>query len=94
MMLNAGTLEFTKQYPHGALVHDRLGRKLDHVFGCDPLTGEVIMYDFRPVFWNRILNGSIRLRRWDYWRWHIRSGLPTRHGFWPAPLTITPIQPM
>jgi len=90
-MLAAGSPAFQQLYPFGATVHDRHGRRLEAVLACDPLTGEVVMmYDDRPPVWSRLICGARRFWRWDYWRWHICGGLPTRHGFWPAPLHIVP----
>jgi hypothetical protein len=51
------------------------------------------MVDWRPTLWQR-LTTTLRSRRHQRWRWlAFRSHIPTRHGFWPAPLTITPNAP-
>jgi hypothetical protein len=83
--------EFRQLYPRGAVVRDRLGRRLENVHAYNPDTGEVIMVDWRPTLWQRLTS---RLRRSSRWNWlTLRSHIPTRHGFWPAPLTITPRDP-
>jgi len=82
--------EFRQLYPRGAVVRDRLGRRLENVHACDPDTGEVIMVDWRPTLWQR-LTGP--MRRDQMWYWMTLRGIPTRHGFWPAPLSITPNAP-
>jgi hypothetical protein len=80
-------------HPQGLDVHDARGRQLHGVFACDPETGEVIMVDWRPTLWHR-LTTTLRTMRHQRWRWlAFRSHVPTRHGFWPAPLTITPREP-
>jgi hypothetical protein len=83
--------EFRQLYPRGAVVRDRLGRRLENVHACNPDTGEVIMVDWRPTLWQQLTR---RLRRSPDWSWlAFRAGIPTRHGFWPAPLSITPLEP-
>ena len=71
-MLNANDPAFRELYPHYARVYDATGRELHNVLACDAVTGEVVMYDFRP----------------DPRRSHAGGLLPTRRGFWPAPLRI------
>jgi hypothetical protein len=85
--------EFWAAYGRGAMICDARGRKLQFVMACNLETGEVVMYDDRPPVWNRLIRGARRFRRWDYWRWHICGGLPTKHGFWPAPLQVVPKEP-
>jgi hypothetical protein len=76
-------------HPQGLAVHDARGRQLHGVFACNPDTGEVIMVDWRPTLWQRLTR---RLRRSPDWSWLAMSaGIPTRHGFWPAPLVVTPM---
>ena len=83
--------EALERHPQGCWVFDATGHRLDHVFACNPDTGEVIMVDWRPTLWQRLTS---TLRRSSRWNWlTLRSHVPTRHGFWPAPLTITPIDP-
>jgi hypothetical protein len=91
-MLAASDPVFKGLYPFGAIVMDNRGRQITDVFACNPVTGEVIRFDWRPSLWSRFVSGSVTLRRYDWWRWMFRSGLPTRHGFWPAPLTVTSIE--
>jgi len=44
-MLDANDPAFRQQYPNGATVYDRTGRRIGNVFACNPETGEVITYD-------------------------------------------------
>jgi hypothetical protein len=90
-MLAATDPAFGQLYPFGAIVHDATGRELRQVFACNPLTGEVVMWDGRPSPWNWLIHGTRKFRRWEYWRWLMHGGIARRHGFWPAPLTITAI---
>jgi hypothetical protein len=81
--------DFRKLYPHGAVVRDRLGRRLENVHACNPDTGEVIMVERRTTLWQRLTR---RLLRSPDWSWlAVGAGIPTRHGFWPAPLVVTPM---
>jgi hypothetical protein len=92
-MLDASEHAFRAMYPTWARVYDARGRELKSVMACDPLTGEVVMVDLRPSFWDRLMR-PLRARRLSWWRWlAYRSGLPTRHGFWPAPLRIVANDP-
>ena len=87
-MLDARSVLATN--PNGVTIHDARGRLISGVFACNPDTGEVIMVDWRPTLWQR-LTTTLRSRRHQRWRWlAFRSHAPTRHGFWPAPLSITP----
>lgn len=96
-MLDANDPAFQERYPNGAIVRDRLGRKLSNVVACDPETGEVITLTVLPIvaWWARV-----RWRIVDGHRlWQPRGELAIvgdelarRHGFWPAPLTIEPRQ--
>jgi len=82
--------EVLERHPQGCWVFDATGRQLKHVHACNPDTGEVIMVDWRPTLWQR-LTSTLRSRRHQRWRWlAFRSHIPTRHGFWPAPLHIVP----
>ena len=86
---------FAKAYPYGAWVYDAKGRALQGVIACNSDTGEVLTADCTlvQVFWYSVLN-----RRWpppkrrDMWlrRLFLPFGdsIGTRHGFWPAPLTL------
>jgi hypothetical protein len=92
-MLDAADAAFRAMYPHWARVYDARGRELRQVTACNPDTGEVVMVDWRPTLWDR-LTRPLRTRRLSWWRWlAYRSGLPRRHGFWPAPLTVVPNDP-
>jgi hypothetical protein len=44
-MLDANTPAFRQQYPNGATVYDRTGRRIANVFAYNPETGEAITYD-------------------------------------------------
>jgi hypothetical protein len=83
-MLDANDPAFQEHYPNGAIVRDRLGRRLWNVIACDPETGEVISvvglgdkapggerYELLPA-----VEGQLRRCR----------------EFYPAPLTIEPRQ--
>jgi hypothetical protein len=73
-MLDANDDAFWQHFTDGAVVFDARGRQLHNVVACDPLTGEVVMVDLRPAPW------------WQHLAY--RTGIPRRHGFWPAPLTV------
>ena len=80
--------EVLERHPQGCWMFDAAGRQLKHVHACNPDTGEVIMVDWRPTLWQRLTS---TLRRSSRWNWlTLRSHVPTRHGFWPAPLHIVP----
>jgi hypothetical protein len=83
-MLDANTPAFRQQYPNGATVYDRTGRRIGNVFACNPETGEVIAFDSSRLTraWIRLVN-LLPLQQW--WK---EASICTRHGFWPAPLTI------
>jgi hypothetical protein len=79
--------EIWTQYPNGATVYDRTGRRIGNVFACNPETGEVIrrvpwgegrahpiVALFRLLGTLHLLNPSLSLIR--------------RHGFWLAPLRV------
>jgi len=86
MITAAETLE---RHPQGCWVFDATGRQLKHVQAWNPDTGEVIRVDWRPTLWQRL---TTTLRRSSRWNWlTLRSHVPTRHGFWPAPLVVTPM---
>jgi len=99
-MLDAKDPLFCRLYPHGATVHDATGRHLCGVIACNPLTGEAIVADLRPTPLDLVLRRlDLLLLRFcsdQHWRFgwlpyspHIKH----RHGFWPAPLVVTPIVP-
>jgi hypothetical protein len=90
-MLCANDPRFRELYPNWANVYDARGRRLLDVMACDAATGEVVMYDPRPDPWDRLFHYLTPSRRARWWR--LRSRLPTRHGFWPAPLRIVPKDP-
>jgi hypothetical protein len=82
-MIDANTPAFQQQYSNGAIVRDRLGRRLCGVVGCNPETGEVISVvgmdgslasDTEGIL--PVVVGEVRKRR----------------RFYPAPLTIEPCQ--
>jgi hypothetical protein len=85
-MLDANSPAFQQQYPNGATVYDRTGRRIGNVFACNPETGEVITFDSRQLTraWIRLVN-RLPLQQW--WR---DVSICQRHGFWPAPLAIKP----
>jgi hypothetical protein len=83
-MLDGNTPAFREQYPNGATVYDRTGRRIANVFACNPETGEVITFDSSQLTraWIRLVN-RLPLQQW--WR---DASICKRHGFWPAPLRI------
>jgi hypothetical protein len=85
-MLDANSPAFRQQYPNGATVYDRTGRRIANVFAYNPETGEAITADSRQLTraWIRLVN-RLPLQQW--WR---DVSICKRHGFWPAPLTIEP----
>jgi hypothetical protein len=102
-MLDANNPAFREQYPNGATVYDRTGRRIGNVFACNPETGEVITCDMGWIAkaWLRVLwakDPFSHAYRWRLGRLRFPSRLPRyevvsgeilrRHGFWPAPLTI------
>jgi hypothetical protein len=44
-MFDANTPAFRQQYPNGATIYDRTGRRIANVFACNPETGEAITFD-------------------------------------------------
>ena len=85
-MLDANTPAFRQQYPNGAIVRDRTGRRISGVVAFNPETGEVIRHGK-----SRILGAVLRLVRGRQQRWDLPAEF-WRHGFCPAPLTIEPRQ--
>ena len=83
-MIDANSPAFQQQYPNGATVYDRTGRRIGNVFACNPVTGEVSAFDSSQLTraWIRLVN-RLPLQQW--WR---DVSICKRHGFWPAPLTI------
>jgi hypothetical protein len=81
-MLDANTPAFRQQYPNGATVYDRTGRRISGVVACNPETGEVIRHGK-----SRIVGAILRMARGRQQRWDLPAEF-WRHGFWPAPLTI------
>ena len=83
-MLDTNTPAFRQQYPNGATVYDRTGRRIANVFACNPETGEVITFDSSQLTraWIRLVN-RLPLQQW--WR---DVSICKRHGFWPAPLRV------
>lgn len=90
MILHASDPEFSRLYPYGANVHDRFGRRLPQVVWCNPLTGEVdrVWITRNPLLLLPSLLG-LRLKPRSFMGWY-EYQVSHRHGFWPAPLTITP----
>lgn len=75
-------------HPNGAVIRDRLGRKLDSVVAANLKTGEVILLGRSPL-----------AEFWVLFRWQLatrRRNEPdmfvTRHCFYPAPLSTEPRQ--
>jgi hypothetical protein len=106
-MIDANTPTFREQYPNGATVYDRTGRRISGVVACDPETGEVITHAVGWIakvwfnaLWVQDRFSHTYLRRFDWLsigprllRETVVGGeLLRRHGFWPAPLTIKPRQ--
>jgi len=92
-MLDATDPAFQERHPFGATVHDAHGRHLARVMACNPLTGEVVMVDMRPSLWDQMVRPFRRTA--DGWlrKLVFGHGIHYRHGFWPAPLTVTSIDP-
>jgi hypothetical protein len=88
-MLDSNAFPFRQQYPNGATVYDRTGRRIANVITCNPETGEVVSYDSSQLTraWIRLVS-HLPLQRW----WGDVS-ICSRHGFWPAPLTVRPNMP-
>jgi hypothetical protein len=85
-MLDANDPAFREQYPNGATVYDRTGRRISGVVAFDPKTGEVIR-----IGESRIVGAILRMARGRQQQWDLPAEF-RRHGFWPAPLTIEPRQ--
>jgi hypothetical protein len=103
-MLDATTPAFQQQYPNGAIVRDRTGRRIANVIACNPETGEAITYDTSGL--TQALLRLVQLNSPKAWRLRLQGArvswqegsygvfsksnhqLLRRHGFWPAPLTI------
>jgi len=85
-MLDANTPSFRQQYPNGANIYDRTGRRISGVAAFDSETGEVIRSGK-----SRIVGAVLRLVRGRPQIWDLPAEF-RRHGFWPAPLTIEPRQ--
>jgi hypothetical protein len=103
-MLDANSPAFQQQYPNGAIVYDRTGRRIANVFACNPETGEVITFDTSGL--TQALLRLVQLNSPKAWRLRLQGAkvswqegsygvlnksdyqLLRRHGFWPAPLTI------
>jgi hypothetical protein len=82
-MLDANSPAFRQQYPNGATVYDRTGRRISGVVACNPETGEVIRHGK-----SRIVGAILRMARGRQQHWDLPAEF-WRHGFWPAPLTIS-----
>jgi hypothetical protein len=102
-MLDANSPAFRQQYPNGATVYDRTGRRICGVIACNPETGEVITHSVGWIarawfnaLWVQDPFSCTYLRRFDWLRIGPRLLGETvvdgeflrRHGFWPAPLRI------
>ncbi len=81
-MLDANDPAFREQYPTGATVYDRTGRRISGVMAFDPETGEVIR-----IGESRIVGTILRMARGRQQQWDPPAEF-RRHGFWPAPLTV------
>lgn len=91
-ILDANDAIFKVLYPCGASVYDATGRCIPDVVACDPITGEVIRIAGRWASPMHALFSRYRQPAPSWWTWlHYRDCLPRRHGFWPAPLTVTPL---
>jgi hypothetical protein len=103
-MLDTNTPAFREQYPNGATVYDRTGRRIGNVIACNPETGEVITYDTSGL--TQALLRLVQLNSPKAWRLRLQGArvswqegsygvfnksdyqLLRRHGFWPAPLRV------
>jgi hypothetical protein len=87
-MLEANDDAFWLENFDGAVVFDARGRQLRSVIACNPLTGEVIRADFRTSLWSRMVRPLWPIAQG--WLRELVFGFTTstRHGFWPAPLTV------
>ena len=83
-MIDASDPTFLQLYPNGAIVRDRLGRRLTGVEACCPETGEVISVV-------GLDNKSPRGERHELLP-AVEGQLQRRRQFYPAPLTIEPRQ--
>ena len=83
--------EFQARYGLGARLYDARGRELRNVLSCDIDTGEVVMLDRRLSPATQFYRLLARPR--PYWPWVFPRSIPTRHGFWPAPLRVVPATP-
>ena len=75
MMLEADTPSLREQYPNGCQIYDARGRLLRLVVACNPETGEVIRCESDGK--------AVAL--------NVSGGPWKRHGFWPAPLRVVPL---
>jgi len=109
-MLDAASPDFRQQYPNGATVYDRTGRRIGNVFACNPETGEVITYDTSGL--TQALLRLVQLNSPKAWRLRLQGArvswqegsygvfsksdyqLLRRHGFWPAPLRVRANMPL
>jgi hypothetical protein len=81
--------EILSRHPQGCWVFDATGRLISGVFACNPDTGEVVMMSqaSSPLQWLIMLLPRPR----PAWTFRLfRTDIPTRHGFWPAPLHVVP----
>ena len=79
-------------HPYGTQVHDSHGRLIREVFACNPDTGEVICAQPLPHPRSRLRHLIPKLPpplKTIAVHWFLRL----RHGFWPAPLTLSPHPP-
>ena len=82
-MIDASSPTFRQQYPNGAIVRDRLGRRLCGVVGCNPETGEVISAVGMDGSLTSDTEGMLPV---------VVGEVRKRRRFHPAPLTIEPRQ--
>jgi hypothetical protein len=81
-MLDVNTPAFRQQYPNGATVYDRTGRRIRCVVAYNPETGEVIRNGA-----SRIVGAVLRVVRRRPQIWDFPAEFRS-HGFWPAPLRV------
>ena len=80
--------QFWDLYGLGASVYDARGRRLHKVLSCNLETGEVIRWAPISTPFQRLF---LMVRRISRWHWTYSLELSRRHGFWPAPLVVTPM---
>jgi hypothetical protein len=82
-MLDANSPAFQQQYPNGAIVYDRTGRRISGVVAFNPETGEVISVVGMDGSLTSDTEGMLPV---------VVGEVRKRRRFHPAPLTIKPRQ--